>query len=698
MAELDGGRVAAMLAADAQLDVGAGLAAAFGSHLDQLANAVLIQSGEGIVLIDLVLIVGIQELAGVVTAEAEGHLGQVVGAEAEELGFLGDLVGQQSGSRDLDHGAHMILHVAAGGGDQLVGGGGHDVLHELQFLNLAYQRDHDLRNDIVFRMLLVHSQGRVDHSGGLHFGDLRIGYGQTAAAVAHHRVELVETGDYSLQLVYGDLQFAGQLYDVLFLLGNELMQRRIQETNGHGTAFQHAVHSLEVALLIRQDLVQSSLSGLGSLGYDHLADGLNAVALEEHVLGAAQTDALGAKGHSLGGVTGSISVGADLQGSSGVGPLHEAVEVAGNRSGNGGNGLAINVAGRAVDGNVVAFLNNVAGQLKFLGFLVHLDVAAAGYAAGAHTTGNNGGVRGHTAANGQNTLGGSHALDVLRRGLQTDQNDLFAVLVPGLGILGGEYHLAAGGAGRSGQALADGLGGLQSLGVKLGMEQSVQLLGLHAENSGVLRDLALVHQVYGDLQSGGSGSLAVSGLKHIQLAVLNGEFHILHVGIVLFQAVRDVGKLLVHLGHILGQLGDVAGSTDTGNHVLALGVDQVLAEQSLFTGGGVAGKGNAGTGVLVQVAEHHGLYVNSGAPAVGDFVHAAVYVGAGVVPGTEYSLDGFHQLSLRIGREILAHFLLIVGLEELDQLFHVVGVQINVVLNALLLLDLVDDDLEGGLG
>ena len=70
VAELDGGRVAAMLAADAQLDVGAGLAAAFGSHLDQLANAVLIQSGEGIVLIDLVLIVGIQELAGVVTAEA----------------------------------------------------------------------------------------------------------------------------------------------------------------------------------------------------------------------------------------------------------------------------------------------------------------------------------------------------------------------------------------------------------------------------------------------------------------------------------------------------------------------------------------------------------------------------------------------------------------------------------------------------
>ena len=48
VAELDGGGIAAVLAADAQLDVGAGLAAQFGSHLHQLAHAVLIQTGEGI--------------------------------------------------------------------------------------------------------------------------------------------------------------------------------------------------------------------------------------------------------------------------------------------------------------------------------------------------------------------------------------------------------------------------------------------------------------------------------------------------------------------------------------------------------------------------------------------------------------------------------------------------------------------------
>ena len=105
MEELDGGRIAAVLAADAQLDVGAGLLAQLDSHVNQLADAHLVYLGEGIVFIDLLVIVGIKELAGVVTAETEGHLGQVVGAEGEELGLLGYFVGRKGGAGDLDHGA-----------------------------------------------------------------------------------------------------------------------------------------------------------------------------------------------------------------------------------------------------------------------------------------------------------------------------------------------------------------------------------------------------------------------------------------------------------------------------------------------------------------------------------------------------------------------------------------------------------------
>ena len=39
----------------------------------------------------------------VVSAEAEGHLGEVVRPEGEEVGFVGDLVRQKSGPWRLDH-------------------------------------------------------------------------------------------------------------------------------------------------------------------------------------------------------------------------------------------------------------------------------------------------------------------------------------------------------------------------------------------------------------------------------------------------------------------------------------------------------------------------------------------------------------------------------------------------------------------
>jgi len=83
----------------------------------------------------------------------------------------------------------------------------------------------------------------------------------------------------------------------------------------------------------------------------------------------------------------------------------------------------------------------------------------------------------------------------------------------------------------------------------------------------------------------------------------------------------------------------------------------------LLAGGGITGEGYAGTGRIAHVAECHHLYVYSGTPGVRDIVVTAVYVGSGVVPGTEYGLDGLHQLLLRIRREIGTDLLFILSLE-----------------------------------
>ena len=73
VAELHRGGVAAMLTADAQMQVGAGGTAELCGHLNELAHAGLIQTGKGIGLINLLVVVRAEELAGVVTAEAEGR-------------------------------------------------------------------------------------------------------------------------------------------------------------------------------------------------------------------------------------------------------------------------------------------------------------------------------------------------------------------------------------------------------------------------------------------------------------------------------------------------------------------------------------------------------------------------------------------------------------------------------------------------
>ena len=133
----------------------------------------------------------------------------------------------------------------------------------------------------------------------------------------------------------------------------------------------------------------------------------------------------------LSGVAGVVGVGADLQLAGGVSPAHEAAEIAGDGGFHGGDGFAVDLAGGAVQGDPVAFVDRSwPPRVEVLLFVVHLDFGAAGDAAGAHAAGNNGRVRGHAAAHGQDTLRGDHALDVLRRGFQTDQNDLLAASQP----------------------------------------------------------------------------------------------------------------------------------------------------------------------------------------------------------------------------------------------------------------------------
>ena len=89
-----------MLAADTDLEVRLDATAALDSDAHQVADAFLVERLERIPVDHAVLEVVGQELAlGVVAGDAHRRLGQVVGAEGEEVGELGDLVRAHAGPR-----------------------------------------------------------------------------------------------------------------------------------------------------------------------------------------------------------------------------------------------------------------------------------------------------------------------------------------------------------------------------------------------------------------------------------------------------------------------------------------------------------------------------------------------------------------------------------------------------------------------
>ena len=162
---------------------------------------------------------------------------------------------------------------------------------------------------------------------------------QAAAAQAQHRVLLVHRLDGREQLaVLGARGVAGlgDLDELLLEVGQELVERRVDEPDDDGQAVHRPEDALEVALLehlelghrgveARDDCASSSASSVSPAAAFALArvaapatrigaaHDLEPLALAEHVLGAAEADALGAVAARLRGLLGLVGVGPDAQ-------------------------------------------------------------------------------------------------------------------------------------------------------------------------------------------------------------------------------------------------------------------------------------------------------------------------------------------------------------------------------------------------
>src|SRR5688572_30556107 len=92
-----------MLAAESDFEVGSGLATEGCRDLDQPTDTGAVERLERVSGEDPLGDVFGEEATRVVAAETEGRLGQIVGAEGDEVSVLGDFVGEQRGAWDFDH-------------------------------------------------------------------------------------------------------------------------------------------------------------------------------------------------------------------------------------------------------------------------------------------------------------------------------------------------------------------------------------------------------------------------------------------------------------------------------------------------------------------------------------------------------------------------------------------------------------------
>ena len=162
----------------------------------------------------------------------------------------------------------------------------------------------------------------------------------------------------------------------------------------------------------------------------------------------------------------------------------------------------------------------------------------------------------------------------------------------------------------------------------------------------------------------------------------------------LFEGGANVVELLVNLRHIFLQLGDLFGRADAGDHILALGVNEIFAVKDLLARGRIAREGHARAAIVAHVAEHHRADVGSRPPIVRNAILPAIDDRPLVHPRAEHGPDGAPHLLVHVVREVFAGSVFDCFLEALNQLFQVVRGQVGVELRLLGVLELVHDLLE----
>ena len=239
------------------------------------------------------------------------------------------------------------------------------------------------------------------------------------------------------------------------------MQRRIKQTNGTRQAFTVFDHDAEnrgkVVALHGEDFRECHFPARFIFRQNHLAEIGETVRFKEHVLCAAKTNPFCAEINRGLNIERRFRICPHAQSARRVCPSHDLGKITREFGLDHIHRAREDLACGPVDRDNVARLDGAAHNREFLGIIINPDFACTGDTRRTHAARNNGGVRGHAPARGDNRFGGVHAVDIFGRGFNADQNDLNSGFRFGLGLIRSEDHFANRCAGRGRQAHRDNI-------------------------------------------------------------------------------------------------------------------------------------------------------------------------------------------------------------------------------------------------
>ena len=230
------------------------------------------------------------------------------------------------------------------------------------------------------------------------------------------------------------------------------MQRRVEEPDGHRQAVHRVDDRRKVGLLHHVEFVQDLALVGRVVAEDQSADQLEPLFGQEHVLGAAQPDAVGAEVTRVRSVVGGVGVGAntDPSGPDQVGPAQQRLELRRRGTGRCDDRALDHVAGPAVDRDLGAL--GVEGVADADAAVDHHDLTGADHGGNAPAASDDCSVAHQAATGGEDAAGGLHSEHVVGGRLGAYEDDVEPAIGRLDGCLGARHDAPRRRARRRGEA------------------------------------------------------------------------------------------------------------------------------------------------------------------------------------------------------------------------------------------------------